>query len=190
MPTSRTLVERPVPRSHSPRSPHVTQHEQIQWTPTASRSMSPIRVNCSTAWPGKPRAMGFCVIPHGINPHTHNSRLYNFLAGGYGDMFDTWCRTHGRKYVRINVWFTSPIPPTGPLTASVCLWKFEIPRTKRMRPIVVGLDLVCDHMIGNYSKYQVQQACMAARRPITVQRMTGTNTRARTISGSNSCWVS
>lgn len=115
-------------------------------------------------------ASGFCIITHGVNPHTHNSRLYNFLAGGYGDMFDTWCRTHGRKYVRINVWFTSPIPPTGPLTASVCLWKFEIPRTKRMRPIVVGLDLVCDHLTGYFNKYQIQQACMAARRPITVQR--------------------
>lgn len=88
--------------------------------------------------------LGFCVVPHGVNPHTQNNRLYNFMSGGFGDLFDTWCRAHGRKYIRINTWYNTPIPSTGPLTDNLRHWSFDIPRTKRLRPIVVALDLVCN----------------------------------------------
>jgi hypothetical protein len=115
--------------------------------------------------------LGFCLVPHGINPHTLNTRLYNFMSGGFGDLFDAWCRTHGRKYIRINTWF-SPITHDGALFNFLTHWKFEVPRTKRMRPIVVALDLVC-HVVtqSDQSHWAARQvanlAASASKRPVS-----------------------
>jgi hypothetical protein len=105
---------------------------------------------------------GFCIVHHAANPHTTNDRLFNFFAGGFGIMFDAWCRIHGRKYIRINVWSHENLGPPA-----IRSWAFEIPRTRRLRGIVAALDLFCDNYKG-VSNYELRTLTKNASRPLSL----------------------
>ena len=109
---------------------------------------------------------GFCIVHHAVNPHTKNDKLFNFFAGGFGAMFDAWCRTHGRKYIRINVW--SYEDKNGTPT-TIRNWSFEIPRTRRLRGIVAALDLFCDKYKGSIN-YELHPLIKNSSRPWCIQR--------------------
>jgi len=75
---------------------------------------------------------GYFYALHALNPELRNDKPYGYFVGGMGAFVEQWCETHGRRYIRINV-FCYGEPGMH--------FKFRVRRTARLRQLVDALEM-------------------------------------------------
>ena len=76
--------------------------------------------------------MGYFFALHGLNPDASTHKPFGYFVGGMGAFVEAWAETHGRRYLRINIFhYGEPMMH----------FKFRVRRTARLRQLVVALEM-------------------------------------------------